>query len=220
MLGPLDVAQTQEAVFSEDEIKAAFLYHFGTYVQWPAPSVEPVTIGVLGAASVADRLEAFLPNRTIQGRPVEARRLESLDELDGVEMLFIGAEHNHELEQLIERVRDLPVLTVTHSETGLDSGAIVNFQLVEQRVHFEISVPAADRAGLMVSSRLLSAALRVRTSWCGLDCAARGPARLLFAIGEPAASSRRSPARAFLFPIHEGFAVLGGPSQPPLAARI
>ena len=169
--GPLADAVAQEAFFSEEEVKAAFLYHFGSYVQWPTTSTEPVTIGVLGDDGVAARLDLFLRNRTIQNRPVEARRLSTANDIEGVEILYIGREHDGELEQLLAAVGDSPVLTVTDSDRGLDSGAIVNFQVIDERVRFEISVPASERAGLMLSSRLLSAAMRVRTSWCAsLGC--------------------------------------------------
>lgn len=175
----LPPAYSQNAAFSEEEIKAAFLYHFGSYVQWPTTSTDPVTIGVLGADGVAAQLDVFLQNRTIQNRPVEARRLTAVDDLDDVEILFIGREHNDALEPLLAAVRERPVLSVTDAERGLDSGAIVNFQIVENRVRFEISVPAAERAGLMLSSRLLSAAMRVRTSWCGPGCRKDGLSRAL-----------------------------------------
>lgn len=164
--------QAQVSAYSEDEVEAAFLYRFATYVQWPVTrdAGEPVTIAVLGAATVANRLESFLPGRVIQGRPVALRRLESAAEISDDEVLFIGPEHNGRLAETIERVGQRPVLIVTHAPDGLDHGAMVNFRIVDQRVRFEISLPAAQGAGLMLSSRLLAAALRVATSGCSVDC--------------------------------------------------
>jgi len=74
------VAQAARAagVYSDSEVKAAFLYHFGTYVQWPSVvrgDATPITIAVLGSPPVASELESFLPGRKIQGRPVQARRI-------------------------------------------------------------------------------------------------------------------------------------------------
>lgn len=161
----------QEAGYSEDEVKAAFLYHFGTYVQWPieAPAEDPVTIAVLGADGVVAQLEAFLPGRRIAGRSVAVRPLDNIRDLGDDELLFIGGEHNGELVELIEAVGQRPVLIVTDAADGLARGAMVNFQMVDRRVRFEISLRKAEAAGLMLSSRLLSAALRVETSGFRFD---------------------------------------------------
>jgi hypothetical protein len=159
-------AEAQDAQYSEAEVKAAFLYHFGTYVQWPPSPRDsgPVTIAVLGAGPVVDQLRAFLPGRTIQGRAVEVRPLARIEDLGDDEVLFIGGDRNGELGALIEAVGKRPLLLVTDAPDGLRRGAMVNFQVVDRRVRFEISVPRAEEVGLMLSSRLLSAALRVETS--------------------------------------------------------
>jgi hypothetical protein len=160
----------QDAVYDVDQVKAAFLYHFGTYVQWPtaAPSTDPITIVVLDDAAVAAQLTEFLPGRRIQGRAVEVRTIDRIEDLGDEEILFIGRGRNSRLEELVAAVAQRPILVVADAEDGLDRGAMLNFQLVDSRVRFEISVPRAEEAGLMLSSRLLSAALRVETSECCL----------------------------------------------------
>jgi hypothetical protein len=125
-----------------------------------------MTIAVLDDAAVAAQLALFLPGRRIQDRPVEVRTLSRIDELGNAEVLFIGRQQNARLAQLIAAVGQRPTLVVTDADNGLDRGAMVNFQLVDERVRFEISVPRAEDAGLVLSSRLLSAALRVETSKC------------------------------------------------------
>jgi hypothetical protein len=167
----------QQPAYSADEVKAAFLYHFGTYVSWPAPAAsDPITIAVLGAAPVAKELASYLPGRTIGGRRVEVRPIERIEDVTTDEMLFIGAEFNARLKQLIATLGNRPVLIVTDAADGLSEGAMVNFQLVDRRVRFEISLRKAEDSGLMLSSRLLSAALRVETSSCWFDCGSRIPA--------------------------------------------
>jgi hypothetical protein len=161
-------AAAQRDVYDADQVKAAFLYHFGTYVQWPtaASPGDPITIAVLGGDGVAAQLEQFLPGRTIQGRTVVVRALERIEDLGDEEILYIGSEHSDRLDTLTQTIGPRPVLVVTDAEDGLDHGAMVNFQLVDSRVRFEISVPRAEEVGLALSSRLLSAALRVETSEC------------------------------------------------------
>jgi hypothetical protein len=169
----IGAARAQEASYSEDQVKAAFLYHFGTYVEWPestASRTDPITIAVLGADAVARQLRAFLPGRTIQGRAVEARTIARIQDLRDDEVLFIGAQNNPRLREIVNAVGTRPVLIVTDAADGLADGGMVNFQLVDQRVRFEISLRKAQDSGLMLSSRLLSAALRVETSSCWYDC--------------------------------------------------
>ena len=160
-------ARAQEEVYEVDQVKAAFLYHFGTYVTWPGPASErPLTIAVLGDEGVAAQLAQFLPGRRIEGRPVQARAIARIEDLADEEILFIGSASSSRLAPIIAATGTRPVLVVTDAPNGLDSGAMVNFQQVESRLRFEISVPRAEERGLTLSSRLLAAALRVVTSRC------------------------------------------------------
>jgi YfiR/HmsC-like len=176
-------AAAQEVVYQEEEVKAAFLYHFATFVEWPlTTSIEqPFSIAVVGDDEVAAELERFLPGREIQGRPMQVRRLNSLDDLADDAMLFIGAEESHRLPELIGRVQDQSMLVVTEAPGALKEGSMINFQVIDNRVRFEISLLAAQRAGLELSSRLLSAAMSVDTT-----SAIPAPAIVIFATTEPA----------------------------------
>lgn len=161
-------AVAQDAVYDANQVKAAFLYHFGTYVQWPtaAPETDAITIAVLDEPAVAVQLAEFLPGRRIAGRAVEVISIDSIDEVGSAEILFIGQRQNDRLAEVIAELEQRPTLVVTDADDGLDRGAMVNFKIVDSRVRFEISVPRAEEAGLRLSSRLLSAALRVETSDC------------------------------------------------------
>jgi YfiR/HmsC-like len=158
----------QPVVYDANQVKAAFLYNFGTYVQWPtaAPADDAITIAVLGEPAVAAQLAAFLPGRRIEGRPVEVRTITRIEDSGDAEIVFIGRQQNARLAQLTAAVASRPVLIVTDAEDGLEQGAMVNFKLVGSRVRFEISLRRAEESGLALSSRLLSAALRVVTSEC------------------------------------------------------
>ena len=164
--------EPQRPAYSADEVKAAFLYHFGTYVEWPVIKAagDPITIAVLGAPSVAMLLADYVPGRNIRGRPVEVRSITRIEDVRDAELLFIGPEHNAMLSDLVEALGKRPVLVVADAPDGLQRGAMVNFQIVDQRVRFEISQRNAKAAGLVLSSRLLSAAIRVETSSCWSDC--------------------------------------------------
>lgn len=159
-------AFAQEEVYDVEEVKAAFLYHFSAFVLWPdsAPEGDAFTIAVLGAPEVAAELRRYLPGRSLHGRPMQVRELGSIDQLDGEAVLYIGPSRNDRLEELLGEVIGRPLLVVTDARGALRMGSMINFRLVDRRVRFEISLPAAERAGLELSSRLLSAALFVDTT--------------------------------------------------------
>jgi hypothetical protein len=148
----------------EDEIEAAFLYRFAGFVDWPAEafSGQDFTIAVLGSDSIVRELQRILPNHSLKNRPAQVRRIRGLDELHDAQILFVGPRYNDELKTVIARVANRPVLVVTASDHGLDEGSCVNFLVVDRRVRFEVSLTAADRVGLKVSSELLSVAIRVQ----------------------------------------------------------
>lgn len=163
-LGGAEPVMAQESEYSPDEVKAAFLYHFGAFVEWPNGAPDAVTIAVLGAPTVAEELLFILPGRTVQNRPVQVREIESMDALGDAQILFIGESESARLSQHLAAVRGQPVLSVTQADDALDQGAMINFALVDRRVRFEVSLPAAEQAGLELSSRLLAIALRVEKS--------------------------------------------------------
>lgn len=161
-----DQVAAQEIAYEEEQVKAAFLYHFATFVQWPeaSPSDGAFVIAVLGADRVASELEEFLPGRRIEDRPMAVRRLRSIDQLHDEAVVFIGADASARLPELVYKMEDRPILVVTETPGALKDGSMINFQLVDRRVRFEISRPAAERTGLELSSRLLSAAMFVDTT--------------------------------------------------------
>lgn len=164
-------APAQDEVYSAERVKAAFLYHFSTYVNWPESAMrdDKFTIAVLGAGEIATELEQFLPGHTIQGRPMEVKWLRSIADLTDDEVLFIGAAQNRRLGAHLEAVASRPLLVVTDTPDGLRNGAMINFRIVDARVRFEISLRAAQGAGLEMSSRLLSAAMSVEAAGAIID---------------------------------------------------
>lgn len=184
-------AQEPGAVYAPENVKAAFLYHFATYVNWPedATSDDVFRIAVIGADAVADELEEFLPGRTLKGLPMEVRRLGSIEDLGEDEVLFIGRRENWHLEKLLDAVASRPVLVVTDEPDGLREGATINFRIVDERVRFEISLRAAQRSGLELSSRLLSAAMSVEAAGAIIRI---DYSMVSNAIGEPPAPCRRA----------------------------
>jgi hypothetical protein len=153
-------------VASEDAVKAAYLFRFLGYVDWPPNALgaadAPLVIGVYGADAVFAELQRVLPGRNLQGRPLQARRLAAPDApLEGVHVVFVGEPGSAALAGWAARLRERPVLLVSADPAGLRAGAMLNFVLVQGRVRFEAAPFQAERSGLKLSSKLLAVAERV-----------------------------------------------------------
>jgi hypothetical protein len=156
-------AQAAEA--SEEKVKAVYLYKFLNYVEWPASAFAgpgaPYQIGVMGDDLVASELAAVIAGKTVNDRPVTSRRIAYGESLADIDLLFIGRSERARQAALLRQLRTQPALTVTETESGLDQGSIVNFRTVDSRIRFDVSVDAADQAGLKLSARLLGVAMNV-----------------------------------------------------------
>jgi hypothetical protein len=150
----------------ERSVKAAFLYKFLGYVDYPEAAQpgfgEPLLIGILGADDVADELRRITIGRSMNGRTVVVRKLRQGEALGKVHMLFIGDDDVAETEKLLAAVRQAPVLTVTETARKLRTDSVINFRVVDERVRFDVSLDAAEKNKLKLSSRLLAVAYKVQ----------------------------------------------------------
>jgi hypothetical protein len=154
---------TQATQFSVDAVKAAYLFRFAQYVEWPAPKAteDPFVIAVTGAEDVAVHLERLLYGMTVNGRRAEVRRITRPQELDGVHILYVGARAFARTRPLRAAAIEQPILVVTDDQNGLDGGGVINFIELGRNLRFEISLNAADRSGLKINASLLAVAARV-----------------------------------------------------------
>jgi hypothetical protein len=150
---------------AEYKVKAAFLFKFGAYVEWPPQVFErpdsPFVIGVTGADMLGDELAHIVAGRSIEGRPVMVRRLRRGEPLNGLQMLFIGRLDGDHPTDVLASAKGRPVLTVTESEDAFSLGSMINFVIVNDRVRFDVALREAEMANLRVSARLLSVARKV-----------------------------------------------------------
>jgi len=149
----------------ELQIKAAFLYKFGDFVEWPASAFAGpdgvFVIGVVGADGMADELEKVVTGRTVQDRAVVVRRLRRGETLGRMHVLFVGQAEAARLPELAGAAQGQPVLLVTDSDNATARGSMINFVSVEGKVRFDVALPGAERGGLKISARLLAVARRV-----------------------------------------------------------
>lgn len=158
------VAQSEEEA-SETRVKAAFLYKFGGYIEWPASAFgrpdAPFMIGVLGADELADALTQIAAGRNVNGRPIVVRKLKRGAPLSGLHVLFVGRADGSRLAEVLAPVKGQPTLLVTESDEALARGSMINFVVVADKVRFDVAPASAELGNLKISARLLTVARKV-----------------------------------------------------------
>jgi hypothetical protein len=148
---------------AEHDVKAAFLYNFAKFVDWPPaafPDPNNLTVCVLGEDPIGGSLQT-IAGEQVASRKLKVQHIESLSKAAGCQILFISRSERSRLPQILATVRGSPVLTVGDSQGFLDQGGIINFVLEGSKVRFEINTEPADRVGIRISSKLLQLAKRV-----------------------------------------------------------
>lgn len=148
----------------EYQVKAAFVCKFGNYIDWPAHALgspgEPFRIGVMGSDVVLEEFRRMAAAALVAGHPVEVKRLARADAMEGLHAVFITRAMTAQAPAAIAAAQGRPVLTITESDRAGTTG-IINFVIVDDKVRFDILLPAALQSGLKISVRLLGVARRV-----------------------------------------------------------
>jgi len=146
-------------------VKAAYLYKFAGYVEWP-PEVfasvnSPIVVGVIGDDDLEEILSRMIAGRMVNGRPLVTRRLEAGSALQGVHMLFVGALDKPTLQAIGDAVRGKPVLVVSGARQQRTLDSMISFDLVDQHLRFNVALKPAANSGLKLRALMLTAAWRV-----------------------------------------------------------
>jgi hypothetical protein len=141
------------------QVKAAFLFNFARFVQWPASPDRPLIIGIAGDKPLAAVVAATVKGRTVSGRAVEVRVLEIADSPDGCDVLHLGGGSDIDQTAMLSRVRG-PMLTIGETPRFLRSGGMIRIFFEGQRLRFQVNQRQTDAAGLRLSSQALSLAAK------------------------------------------------------------
>jgi hypothetical protein len=154
-------ATSGEARLDEYHVKAAFLFNFAKFVEWPptVPRNRPFVVGVVGEDRIVAVVEGVVRGRTVHGRRMEVRTLRPGEDPRDCDIVFVTADEDQRSADLMRRARRETVLTVGESERFLRDGGIIRFVEGGNRVRFQINARGAQQAGLKISSQLLSLAL-------------------------------------------------------------
>jgi hypothetical protein len=148
---------------NEYEVKAAFLYKFASFVEWPPEASNmPLCIAVVGQDPFGPALDAVVKGKSINGRAFLIKRFKSGQDAAACHIVFISSSEKSRLRSILDRLQGVSILTVSDIPGFCQGGGIIDFELLEQKIRFEINPEAAERAGLRVSSKLLSVARIVR----------------------------------------------------------
>jgi hypothetical protein len=155
-------AQAPVQAFDEYQVKAAFLYNFAKFVEWPpgtfASSTDPIGICIVGQDPFGSALENTVQGKKVGDRIFAVRRLPDTQQASQCQILFIGAAEWKRTRALLEAVKSPGVLTVGETDDFTVLGGIIGFRLDGPRVRIKVDLQTAERARLRISSKLLSLA--------------------------------------------------------------
>jgi len=155
-----------DSVSVEYQVKAAYLAKFGYFVDWsktPAAQSHATVLCVAGDDPFGDALESVTAGQRIGERTIVIRRLKSVTRDSGCDILYLGELDGQSLEEALDALNGVSVLTVTDAARGDGRKAgIIDFVVQNNRVRFNIDDEAAARNGITISSHLLNLALSVK----------------------------------------------------------
>lgn len=169
LLVALPSLQVKAGVPTEYQVKLAYLYNLGRFVQWPvkggAKAGATFPICVLGVDPFGRSLDQAITGQAINGMSVIARRVSTPEQALDCRVLFISSSEDAALNDVLSTLGSAGVLTVSDMPQFIERGGMVGFLLQNNRVRFEVNLDAAKSAGLTFSSQLLKLAVNVK----GLD---------------------------------------------------
>jgi hypothetical protein len=159
-------ADAQAQTADEYQVKAAYMYNFAKFVDWPTMAfdspAQPIVFCVLGQTPLSGPLEQALAGKVVDRRPLIFRQLTDSKQAAKCQVLFIGSPDKQPLRQILEEVKSFNLLTVGEVEGFTSQGGVIRFVLDAGRVRLEFNLDAADDAKLRISSKLLSLGKTIR----------------------------------------------------------
>lgn len=150
---------------AEYEVKAAFIYNFARYVEWPSSAfagpTDPIRLCILGDDPFGEIVDRTLRGKTVAQHPFVVLRIEEIEKTRGCHIVFVSRAESERLGAVLAAVHGRPVMTIVDVEGAVQRGAILNFVLRDGRVRFAVNTGSAQRSGLSLSSQLVKLAIAV-----------------------------------------------------------
>ena len=161
-LGALASAVSADQVVDFDELKAAFVFQFANYVQWPESSFKeassPIVIGIVGNDAMVKTLSASVRGKMVGAHPIEVTSVGNEKAVAPCHILYIDGSIDTRVDQYLAVTRSKPILTVSDHENFTSEGGVIRLFKKDNKLRFEVNVDEAQRAGLTISSKLLGLA--------------------------------------------------------------
>ena len=150
-----------DSASQEYKVKAAFLYNFTLFVEWPEEAFtgndSPLTVCILGKSPFGDALDS-LKGKTAKKRKLVIRQINRVEEMGNCHVLFVSTSEKMHLPNILAAVKNQNVLTVSDLDRFAQAGGIINFVTLDDKVRFEINLKAAQQSRIKISSQLLKLA--------------------------------------------------------------
>ena len=158
------LARSETGEVGEYQVKAAYIYRFARFVEWPSDApgrIAPtLTVCALGKSPFGDALNS-IAGKTVGGRRVAVIYISRIEELEACDILFISVSERAKLGHILASVASRPILTISDIKRFVTAGGMIGFVSVNDRVRFEINQRAAQRSGMRISAQLLKLATTV-----------------------------------------------------------
>jgi len=157
----------QQSTPTENEVKSAYLYNFGKFVEWPAKATSEGDFFPICAWSddnFGSTLETIIAGESINGKKVLVKRVAKPQDAVSCRILFISSSEQNQLREILAVLDNTSVLTVSDMPQFSRRGGMIQFVVEANKVRFEVNLTTAERAGLTLSSQLLKVAINVKRS--------------------------------------------------------
>ena len=152
-----------QTAIKEDDLKAAFIYNFTKFVQWPDfDSIETFHITVLGNSGIIDPLKKLEGTKQVNKKNIIVSFITDISEIDKTQILFISEPETQEIDSITKRLENRNVLMVSDTKGMASKGTAINFVLIEGKLKFELNTSVCEEAELKVSSQLQKLAILVK----------------------------------------------------------
>jgi hypothetical protein len=155
-------ARAEQPHPTEPQIEAAYLYNFGKFVTWSNfPADAAFEICVLGKDPFGPILDSTVAGESIGDKKITTRKISSLRESSHCRVLFISSSEESRLKPALVAAKNCGTLTVSDMPHFADKGGMIQFVPRDNKIRFEVNLPATEEAGLTLSSELLKVAVKV-----------------------------------------------------------
>lgn len=157
---PVSNATAQAEHIDEYQVKAAFIYNFIAFTNWPGNTEEVIQLCIYGKNFFGDEI-AKLENKSIHGHPLRVSYISDSEKLGTCQVIFFAKSIKSDLLTILNKLQDAPILTLADSVDAIEQGVMINMHLENGKIVFEINLATARKSGLEISSRLLQLAVKV-----------------------------------------------------------